>query len=129
MTIKPLLALNKISFWLALFWTILILFLCLKSPSGEPKFYFPNSDKIVHFGFYFVFVLLWFRFLVFKDKNSNATLAMLIIVSIVLGILIEIAQKYFTINRHADWLDIVANAFGSISGYFVSKFYIQMKNK
>lgn len=129
MTIKPLLAPNKISFWLAIFWTILILFLCLKSPSGEPKFYFPNADKIVHFGFYFVFVLLWFRFLVFKDKNSNATLSMLIVVSIVLGILIEIAQKYFTINRQADWLDIVANTFGSISGYFVSKFYIQMKNK
>lgn len=127
MTIKTLLAPNKKSFWLAFFWTILILFLCLKNPSSEPKFYFPNADKIVHFGFYFGFVLLWFRFLVYKAKYSNMTLLILIFVSILFGISIEIAQKLLTTSRQADWMDIVANTFGSLSGYFVSKFVIHPK--
>jgi len=120
MTIKNLLAPNKRAFWFASFWTLFILYLSLKAPSGESKFYFPNADKIVHFTFYFVFVLLWFRYLIFNDKFKNRYKLFLVLVAVSLGIIIEIIQHYFTTTREGDVLDALANTIGSIVGIVVA---------
>ena len=87
--------------------------MCLKTPSLEPQL-FPNFDKLVHFTFYFVFVILWYRFLSIKNRHSKKNILILFIGSIFFGILIEYCQYLFTKSRMAEVLDVVANSLGSI---------------
>ncbi len=124
MLIKRLLAPNKYSIWLAILWTSILLILCFKTPSIEKKVYFPSADKIVHFTFYFVFVILWSRYLLYKNILSKKSKSYLVIIAILLGILIEIGQSILTTTRQADILDVVANSLGALIGiYAVSIFY------
>ncbi len=127
MTIKHLLAPNKKSFWSALLWTFFILFLSLKKPSGEPTFYFPNADKLVHFTFYFVFVFLWFRYLYFKENVKLIHKVILVLIAISLGIVIEFIQGYYTTTRQADVWDAIANSIGSIVGILLASNIYRMK--
>ncbi|MGH2665173.1 VanZ family protein [Flavobacterium sp.] len=127
MTIKSLLAPNKNSIWLAVFWTVLILYFSFKSPSGEKMFYFPNADKVVHFVFYFVFVIAWFRYLVFEEKQNQKSKILLVSVAILLGISVEIGQTYLTTSRQGDILDALANSIGGITGILVSSKLFELK--
>lgn len=112
---------------LAVLWTCIILFLSLKNPSGEQRFSFPNADKIVHFTFYFMFVVLWFRYLVLIKKIEAGNKMKLVFVAILLGILVELAQKYFTTTRQCDIWDVVANSTGAFMGILVSIRFFRLK--
>ena len=129
MIIKNLLAPNKYSFWTAVFWTFLMLFFCFKSPSGEEKVYFPNADKVVHFTFYVVFVVLWFRYYSFKTSLDFKAKVKLVTTAILLGIAIEIGQHFLTTTRQADVWDVVANTIGSMVGIWVSIFIFESDTK
>ena len=107
MIIKNLLEPNKNPVWTAVFWTFLMLYFCFKNPSGEQIFNFPNIDKVVHFAFYFVFVILWFRYLAFKQKTDFKTKLTLVFFAILFGIAIEIGQHLLTTTRQADfWMQL-----------------------
>ena len=121
MTIKNLLAPSKNSFWVAVFWTFIILYLSLKTTIDTPKLSFPNEDKIVHFTFYLGFVILWYRYLLFRKSVLLNNKIALVIISIFFGIAIEFAQKYLTTTRQADVWDVVANSSGSLVGIFVAR--------
>lgn len=120
MIIKALSEPNKNSFWIAFLWTLLILFLSFKSPSNIPNITLPNIDKVVHFMFYFVFVFLWYRYFFFIKKTKTRHLFVLVGIAIIVGILVEMGQGYFTLTRQADVFDVVANSLGSIVGVFIS---------
>lgn len=119
--IKFLSALNKYSFWIAIFWTVFILYFSFKTPSNEQSFYFENADKVVHFTFYFGFVFLWFRYLIFKKIGIIKHLFLLFLSAVVLGVIIEILQGLLTTNRQSDVWDAVANSFGALIGALISK--------
>lgn len=105
---------------LAIFWTIVIFYLCLEEAPSVPKISFQYKDKVAHFIFYFVFVFFWTKS--FKNKKSQSFVIILII-AIVLGITIEVLQENFTQNRTFDWYDILANSVGAITCFtFVKKF-------
>lgn len=118
---KFLSALNKCSFWIAVFWTVFILYFSFKTPSTEPSFYFENADKVVHFMFYFGFVFLWFRYLVSKKIEKTKNLFFLFLLAVVLGVIIEILQGLLTTNRQPDLWDALANSFGALIGAIISK--------
>lgn len=118
-TIKHLLAPNKFAFCVAALWTATIIFLSFKTPSSEPKLYFENADKIVHFTFYFGFVFFWFRFLLFQKKGIFRNLFLLVLIAIFLGVLIEVLQGLLTTTRQPDVWDAVANSFGALIGAIV----------
>lgn len=120
MTIKNLLAPNKNAIWIAFLWTFLILYLSLRNAASIPKVNFANADKIVHSTFYFGFVILWYRYLAFRESILLKSKIVLVIISIGFGIAIEFLQKYFTTTRQADILDVVANSTGALVGIFVS---------
>jgi VanZ family protein len=119
MTIKTLLAPNKLSVFVAVLWTLIITYLSLTTSTQQPQT-FKNADKIVHFTFYFGFVILWYRYLVFKNSALLKNKIMLVLVSVFFGIAIEFAQKYLTTTRQADIWDVVANSTGSLIGIFVA---------
>jgi VanZ family protein len=121
MTIKHLLAPNKLWFWLAATWTLFIVIMCLKPAGSETIVSFRNADKIAHFSFYFVFVVLWYKFLSLLQSKYFKNY-FVIIIAIVFSILIEIAQKTFTNSRQGDFWDVLANSVGALVGFFaVSK--------
>lgn len=115
-TIKHLLAPNKYSFWVAVLWTGIIFYLSFKTPSSGPKLYFENADKAVHFTFYFGFVFLWFKFLLFQKKGVFRNLIVLVVIAILIGILIELSQGLLTTTRQPDVWDAVANSLGALMG-------------
>ena len=125
MLTKNLLVLKKQSFWIALCWTLLIFYLCLKPATIEKNSDFVNADKLIHFTLYFVFVILWYRFLIYRKSFLVENKVALVVVSIVLGIIIEILQKYYTQSRHADFFDVLANSLGSIVGILFSIKYFE----
>jgi VanZ family protein len=107
--------LTPVFFCAALFWTGVILFFCLIKSSDIPQINIPNLDKVIHAFFHFVFVLLWFLFLKKKLNSSNNfnLLAITFVFSLVLGIVIEMIQQFFTVTRTGDPLDILANVSGA----------------
>lgn len=105
---------------IAVFWTLLIVYLCLDDAPNIPKFTFHYKDKIVHFIFYFVFVYFWTKSL--KNKNENS-IVIILFFALVIGVSIEFLQENFTDNRTFDWYDILANSIGAIASFmYVKKF-------
>lgn len=121
--------LNKKTFLLlAILWTIVITFLSLitfdSSIGSEIKI--PNRDKMVHFVFYFLFVILWNLYIDFKTFHTKKAV-MILFVAIGYGILMEIFQGIFTTERTADVLDVLANFSGAFIGLITTKIYLQNK--
>jgi hypothetical protein len=108
---------KKTYFLLAILWTLLVTVLSLitiKSDIGS-SINIANKDKFVHFTFYFVFVVLWFLYVESKNINPK-TKYKILFASIGYGILMEICQGIFTINRIPDIFDVLANSAGAILG-------------
>lgn len=127
MLIKNLLAPNKRALWLAVLWTVLILYFSFKAPSVERKVYFPNADKIAHFVFYFVFVIVWFRYFYLKKGHDFKGKFLLFLVAVLLGIGVEFGQHFLTTSRQGDVSDAVANTIGSLIGIIVVSSVFKMK--
>ena len=101
---------------LALLWTFAILFLCLRSSNKLPHLEFPFLDKIIHFCFHFVFVVLWFFYISCRYVHSKFANVLLgcMLSSFFFGLAIEILQQYFTTTRSADVYDIFSNILGGL---------------
>ena len=103
-------------FWAAIFWTVVIAVCCLISmrnfDSVETGV---RGDKYVHFTFYFIFTMLWYLFLKFKNNDTTFKIRLRVfILAFVFGLIIEACQEFFTKDRSADILDVVANTSGSL---------------
>jgi VanZ family protein len=106
-------------FYFALFWTVLIAVLCLVSLTNVPSIPIKSKDKYAHFVFYFVLVLSWF----FSFKNLSLNIKVKILCfAILYGIIIEVFQEIFTVNREADIFDVIANSFGAVVAYLIFPF-------
>jgi VanZ family protein len=115
---------KKTKLFLALIWTFLVAFLSLATLADVgSEVNIPNKDKIVHFTFYFVFVLLWLSFFNFVNPSSKNKWLVLI-AAILFGVLMEIGQGVFTTTRTPDGFDVLANSVGAILGtIFASQSY------
>ncbi|TRX26612.1 hypothetical protein FNW25_08300 [Flavobacterium franklandianum] len=112
---------KTIFLYLAIFWSGLIIYLCLKNANEIKQIEIPNFDKIIHFVFHFVFTMLWFLYLKkkFKISNNINLLAVTLIISLVFGIAIELMQQYLTTTRTADVFDVLANLLGAFLAAFL----------
>ena len=101
--------------FLAITWTVFVVVASLVSFNQVPKVKVIGSDKLVHFLFYLIFVVLWSlakKQTCFKIKYS----LLIVVIAIVFGIIIEILQGVLTKTRQADFYDVVANSLGAIVG-------------
>lgn len=106
---------NKIYLWLSVFWTLLIIFLCLGVSSDFPVIKVDNLDKFVHFSLHLVFVFNWYLYFESKKQAAQSKLKLnLFLVSLLFGITIEIIQGALTKTRSADVFDVIANSFGAV---------------
>ena len=105
--------------WPSILWAAFILYLCMMPSHHLPHISIPNFDKIVHFTFYFVLVILmnwgWLKQRSFNSLHINAWVKIFII-ACAYGLLIEIMQETLTADRHFEWLDEAADALGAAMG-------------
>ncbi len=102
--------------WMALVtWASLSTF----SEDDTPDIDIPHFDKAVHFCFYFGAAVLGTFFIRETTHGILPRIKTLIIAAmgaIFFGILIEVLQYSFTLDRQGDSLDALANSCGAITG-------------
>ena len=111
--------------FLAITWTVFVVVASLVSFNSVPKVKVIGSDKLVHFLFYLIFVVLWSlakKQTCFKIKYS----LLIVVIAIVFGIIIEILQGVLTKTREADFYDALANSLGAIVG-FIALYWVKNK--
>ncbi|MNT80474.1 VanZ like family protein [compost metagenome] len=65
-----------------------------------------------------------------KRMNNSGTLRPLVIsllVSVFYGLVIELIQEFFTMNRKAEVSDVVANVSGALLAFFIIYYYENKK--
>ncbi|WP_111709030.1 VanZ family protein [Lutibacter citreus] len=84
------------------------------------------SDKLIHLTAYFLLNL--FFLLVFKRKGKKLKVTLLISGLVLLyGIIIEVIQYLFTVNRQFDLIDILANFIGVFTAFLIFNYILQKK--
>lgn len=106
---------------LTLVWIVIITFLCLVSFSETSFNTFQNTDKLVHFFFYFTLTLLMIKSVKNIKKNNYWSI---ILITISYGIVIEVLQGVFTETRKADFYDVLANSTGVIVAVLLNVYVI-----
>lgn len=99
--------------------------MCMVPGKSLPKIEIPNLDKMVHFTFYFVLVVLmywgWKKQISFQGLHQN-TFIKIFVIACAYGFAIEIMQGLFTADRYFELLDEAANATGAaVGGLFAVK--------
>lgn len=75
-----------------------------------------SQDKLLHFSCYFVLTLLWSYGLY---KITKRPIQKSLVITIAVGILMEVCQYLFFEGRLFEFLDIIANISGSLIGALV----------
>ena len=83
----------------------------------------PNKDKVVHFIFYFIFVICWTKAV---KRVTIKEQIIIVCVAVFYGIIIEVLQSVCTASRQADVFDAITNATGALTAFIFLRFY---KNK
>ncbi len=108
---------------LTLGWALFILIMCNASLGkiGHSHRFFPGFDKLVHCGFFFVFVVLCVNGYIRQQTNSHIAykpLLLIMLMAIVFGGAIEILQLTIFTWRSAEWADLFADTVGAGMGLF-----------
>ena len=100
-------------------WVLVITGLSLFDFSTDNKgIEIPYLDKLVHFTFYFVFVVLGGMVLKYQKMNTKPlrNLIFLIALAIFYGLVMEGLQSLLPVDRTAEIWDVLANTIGAIMG-------------
>jgi VanZ family protein len=79
---------------------------------------FPNFDKLVHFGMYFILmsvIIIEHR----KNLSNPLNLFLLALIPLIYGILMEILQLTLTSTRSGDFYDALADAAGVLASALI----------
>jgi len=96
-------------------WVVFISILSLLNGHIFKKFsfnFFIPPDKVIHFVFYGILVLLVIRALSLTFKVTYKIYLVSVITAVSYGVLMELCQKFFTTTRTADIKDVFANCIG-----------------
>ena len=110
--------------YLSILWAIFVVIMCEIPPIDTNKAgitFFEGFDKLGHTGFFFVLTVFLFYGKI-KEQSSYSyrtiTVLKILLVTLVLGVFIEILQlKVFT-YRSAEWWDLFADMTGVGMGIF-----------
>lgn len=110
--------------YLAILWAIFIVVMCdiPLSDTGALGFsFFEGFDKLTHTGFFFVLTVLLFYGKIQQQVSYSyrgITLLKILIITVSLGVLIELLQLKIFTYRSADWWDLFADVVGVGMGIF-----------
>lgn len=122
-----------INYLKSVFATIFVLYLSFASPSEFrklPSVQIPYADKFVHFAMFLILGSAlcydFFRAHRHTPYSPYKSLAICVLYPIILGAVIEIAQKTWFYPRSAEWLDWIADMLGVIVAFL---FFLLLKHK
>ena len=78
-----------------------------------------SFDKFVHAFIFCVMASLWFLVLIRQQKVNTFSIALVLLISVSYGGMLEIMQATVFSKRSADWFDFIANTFGCFIAWFV----------
>ena len=90
-----------------------------------PSFKIPHLDKAVHFTFYFVAAVLGVLAIREYSKGNvdyRKSLGVTFFAMLIFGIIIEVIQYVFTLDRMGDIFDGLANGIGAFCGVLAMNF-------
>lgn len=105
---------KKIARFIAVLWTLLILFGCFMPAKQVPKVDVPLIDKWVHFTFFGGFALFW---LFAWPSVHYGRLITIVLLGVFFGCMIEVFQGLLpALGRASELMDAVADSIGAILG-------------
>jgi hypothetical protein len=112
-----------VRFALAALWTLTIMVLCWmpgyivqEVEEGSSWFAIPNLDKVVHWGIFVVFAVLWLRTSTSRRRYAWVTLG-----GLALAVITELVQMIPAINRNAGLDDGITDLIGVALGLAVAR--------
>ena len=110
----------------ATIWLLLITTLLCIPGTKFPKATWEDKiwlDKWIHVFLFMVLVILWSK--AYSDKknirnNTRKIFFQIMILGFLYGILMEIVQEYFILNRSFELIDVLADGTGCFIGYLIS---------
>ena len=108
-------------------WLLILSILSLTPGENLPEFKLQlfELDKLIHFIFYFILVLLMsIGFRLKKNEPFYKSSVWIVGIGIFIGWSIEYLQGNYITNRYFDYLDIIANSLGTIVGMIVYVKYL-----
>ncbi|WP_442265071.1 VanZ family protein [Tenacibaculum sp. ZS6-P6] len=97
--------------YIAIFLTLIVVYLSLANLKGKLIIYFNYIDKIHHTLAYFFLTISWLSVFIGKQRKNQ-----IVLLCIAFGILMEFLQSNLTNYRLFEYLDIVANTVGVLIG-------------
>lgn len=101
----------------AIGWGILVLYLSLTPGDKLPDALVALNDKFLHgFIYFFSAFLIYLAFIQYRFQNvlTRKQMVIILVICVVFGGLIELAQAYLVPRRKGDWYDFAANTCGAI---------------
>ena len=97
---------------------VIIVFLSLFNPPQTQLDSVSNIDKIAHFVMYGgLELVIWIEFFrKHKDKPQITAILVMILLPILLGASLELAQSVLTNYRSCEWADVIADSAGAVAG-------------
>jgi VanZ family protein len=109
---------KKISWLLAIAWTLLIIYGVTKPGKDLPKLHlFDQADKVVHFLFFFI----WTIFVWMSGKLSLYKLIIIMFLATLFGFAIEWYQLHYVKGRSFDMWDGIADMIGAVAAWPICK--------
>lgn len=108
--------LKTYSFAITILYSLALATICLiQIDSVVEEVHIKNADKIFHFFSFLVLAFLWYVALVNTFKlNKTTSIVNAFLISVAFGIIIEILQGSFTVNRQSDIKDVFADSLGAL---------------
>jgi len=113
------------NFWLFLVWLFVILYLSFTPLTNWPQptlFQKLYIDKVVHIFMYAALSFLLLRGFFLQQKKQHLRYALIVTSLIIcagLGVAVEFLQPVLTMYRRFEWMDMVANATGVVTGWLI----------
>ena len=113
---------RKFYFFIALIYTIVLLYFSLGDISGVlPDTNIKFQDKILHFLAYLILSVLWgYYAILLKTKNA---IIYSFLATLIFGVILELVQEVVNPLRDYDILDLLANCIGIMFGTVVVIWY------
>lgn len=119
---------------IGIFWILMIQLFCFIPGNELPQSPFISFDKVFHV---FIFAFLSFQLMAGLRKQYRFKKLRYYFIrvslgfSLLFGVYTELMQGWFAQGRYADWIDMLANAIGSLLGWmlFIAIYQTEKRKK
>ena len=106
---------NRFALIIAILFSVIVIYLGIAEADSINITDLQINDKLVHMFIYVLFYFVWYNSFLsfFKDK----AMTYLFVFTLIFSSSIEIVQKFLTLTRNAEFMDIAFNVLGAVIAY------------